>query len=132
VIETLVLQFPTDSNFLSIMRPQNCTETKEALILNFMEAAHLRQEAIRNFEEACASGDIDTVTSIINEKKNPCNLESGLCIAIWSEKLDVARFLLEKGTPISSSVSNAATNRAKKTKNLLTFRPIGRIWLGHQ
>lgn len=81
-----------------------------------MEAAHLRQEAIRNFEEACESGDIDTITSIINEKKNPCDLESGLCIAIWSEKLDVARFLLEKGTPISLSVSNAATNRAKKTK----------------
>jgi hypothetical protein len=81
-----------------------------------MGAAHLRQEAIRNFEEACAPGDIDTVTSIINEKKNPCDLESGLCIAIWSEKLDVARFLLEKETPISLSVSNAATNRAKKTE----------------
>ncbi|KAI9864036.1 MAG: hypothetical protein M1813_003352 [Trichoglossum hirsutum] len=71
-------------------------------------------EAIHTIERASGSGDLETIVALVDELKlAPENLQHSLLLAVASEDIQIARYLLDKGASIDSGVVFAAAYKAK-------------------
>ncbi|CEI41768.1 hypothetical protein FVEN_g3761 [Fusarium venenatum] len=74
-----------------------------------------------NFRSACREGDLSTVESIVSsQSRSPLYLQKGLDDAIKNGKVDVSRFLLQSGAPMTR-VTPAAILRAPADKQVALF-----------
>lgn len=75
-----------------------------------------------NFRSACRDGDLSTVKSIVSSQScSPLYLHRGLGEAIKNGKVDVSRFLLQSGGPITRATPAAILN-APVDKQIALFQ----------
>ncbi|OBS20021.1 hypothetical protein FPOA_11742 [Fusarium poae] len=75
-----------------------------------------------NFRSACREGDLSTVESIVtSQSRSPLYLDKGLDDALKNGKVDVSRFLLQSGAPMTRATP-AAILKAPADKQVALFK----------
>ena len=75
-----------------------------------------------NFRSACREGDLSTVKSIVSSQfRSPLYLHRGIEVAIKNGKVDVSRFLLQSGAPMTRATP-AAILKAPADKQIVLFQ----------
>ncbi|EXM12693.1 hypothetical protein FOTG_18823 [Fusarium oxysporum f. sp. vasinfectum 25433] len=75
-----------------------------------------------NFRSACREGDLSTIKSIVSSQSlSPLDLRKGLDDAFKNGKVDVSRFLLQSGAPMTQATP-AAVLRAPADKQVALFQ----------